>query len=377
MTDAKVEPRVTFGMIVLNGLPLLEYNLNGLYPFAHQIIVVEGACEPAASLATPDGHSMDGTLEMLRRFKDEDDPESKLILVTAEDDGGPNGFWTEKDEMSQAYARRATGDWLWQVDYDEFYLERDMRSVLDMVMSDPEIAGVSFPFLNFWGGFEYLEDGEYFRYRLPGVPRLFRWRAGYHYAGHRPPTVVDEKSRDLRSLTWVSHRQMRKAGTYMYHYSTVLPKQAEQKAGYYANVTWGGDGFGDLEQWLTESYYGLRDPYHIGEGGRSIPQWLQRYRGGRHPAQIVKLQQHLASGELDEPTRPTDDLDRLLNSPLYALGRWGVRVRLFIFWTAKRLIASFKRLPRGLIVNPLPEKYSLKRPYAVLKRRRQEKAKIR
>ena len=152
MTEPKVYPRVTFGMIVLNGRPFLEYNLRALYPFAHQIIVVEGACEPAASLATPGGHSTDGTLETLKRFKEEEDPEDKLVLVNAEDDGKPSGFWTEKDEMSQAYARRATGEWLWQVDSDEFYIESDMRSVLELVVSDPEIAGVSFPFLNFWGG---------------------------------------------------------------------------------------------------------------------------------------------------------------------------------------------------------------------------------
>jgi hypothetical protein len=39
-------PLISFGMIVLNGEPFLRYNLRVLYPFAHQIIVVEG---PAAS----------------------------------------------------------------------------------------------------------------------------------------------------------------------------------------------------------------------------------------------------------------------------------------------------------------------------------------
>jgi len=35
--------RITFGMIVLNGEPCVLYNLRALYPFAHEIIVVEGA----------------------------------------------------------------------------------------------------------------------------------------------------------------------------------------------------------------------------------------------------------------------------------------------------------------------------------------------
>ena len=60
---------VTFGMIVLNGEPFVRYNLRALYPFAHQIIVVEGAAPAAASIATPEGHSTDGTLDTLHDFK--------------------------------------------------------------------------------------------------------------------------------------------------------------------------------------------------------------------------------------------------------------------------------------------------------------------
>src|SRR4051812_229996 len=54
--------RITFGMIVLNGEPFIKHNLRALYPFAHQIIVAEGACPGAASAATADGHSLDTTL---------------------------------------------------------------------------------------------------------------------------------------------------------------------------------------------------------------------------------------------------------------------------------------------------------------------------
>ncbi len=125
---------VSFGMIVLNGEPFLRYNYRALYPFAQQIIVVEGAAPAAASIATADGHSTDGTLEVLRRLKAEEDPEDKLLIVTAEDEGYPNGFWPgEKHEQSRAYARRATGDYLWQVDVDEFYQPAAMTRVLDMV----------------------------------------------------------------------------------------------------------------------------------------------------------------------------------------------------------------------------------------------------
>ena len=56
-------PKVTFGMIVLNGEPFVRPLLRTVYPYAHEIIVVEGACPGA--VATEDGHSVDGTLEAL------------------------------------------------------------------------------------------------------------------------------------------------------------------------------------------------------------------------------------------------------------------------------------------------------------------------
>ena len=348
MSVKKGFPCITFGIIVLNGEPFLKCNLQALYPFAHQIIVVEGACTAAASLATADGHSTDGTLNMLRRFKAENDPENKLLLVTAEDEAKPDGFWSEKDEMSQAYARRATGDWLWQVDSDEFYLEQDMETIFEMLESASDITAVSFPYKQFWGGFDYVETGQWFIYDFPAVPRLFRWRPGYQYIKHRPPTVVDEKGRDLRTLKWVSHQQMRRAGIYLYHYSCVLPKQARQKVGYYTHVTW-TDVFRDNERWLKESYFGLRDPYFIGEGGRLMPQWLERYRGP-HPAQIVKMRQDLSAGRLKEPLRLTEDIEKLLSSPRYTLGRWILRTYLFVFCNARRLLATLKRPVRAWMV---------------------------
>ena len=90
-------PRISFGIIVLNGEPFTKYCLRQIYPYAYEIIVVEGGSRKAINEA-PDGHSTDGTLEALRKFKEKEDPEDKVKIVTHE------GFWTEKDEQSQAYA---------------------------------------------------------------------------------------------------------------------------------------------------------------------------------------------------------------------------------------------------------------------------------
>ncbi len=232
-------PRVTFGIIVLNGEPFTAHAIRSLYPFAHEIIVVEGAAPGAVNIATADGHSRDGTLDVLRRMAAEEDPEGKLTVVTAEDDGHPDGFWPgEKHEQSRAYARRATGDYLWQVDIDEFYLERDMERVLDRLAATPTVDAMSFRQVTFWGGLGYVADGWYLRRGAADYHRLFRWGPGFEYATHRPPTVRDETGRDLRKGTWLDAATTAAWGVRLYHYSLLLPQQVIDKCDYYATADW-------------------------------------------------------------------------------------------------------------------------------------------
>ncbi len=331
--------RITFGILALNAQPLLEYNLRALYPYAHEIIVVEGATRAAASLAGPDGHSTDDTLRMLSSFRKGSDPQNKVRVISAGDDGYADGFWPEKDEMSQAFATRATGDWLWQVDSDEFYREVDMREIVALLEESSDISGISFPFHEFWGGFDYLTTGVWYLYEFPAVPRVFRWRPGYYYKSHRPPTVVDEKGEALDLSNWLSGKQMKARNVFMYHYSYVFPKQAEQKVGYYANVDW-TDAFIQNERWMSEEYHGLKHPMFLGERGWPVLQWLERY-SEKHPEPIQQLRADLASGKISEKMRLTKDIDHLLDSRLYGLEKlmglgflsayWPLRV----FW--KRL----------------------------------------
>ncbi len=138
-------PRISFGIIVLNGDPFTKYCLRSLYPFAYEIIVVEGAVREAAEIATATGHSRDGTLKALQQFKDEEDPLNKVRIITR------NGFWDDKDQMSQAYAARATGDYIWQVDIDEFYKADEMALVLEILRQEPTITAVSFKQIQFLG----------------------------------------------------------------------------------------------------------------------------------------------------------------------------------------------------------------------------------
>lgn len=339
--------KVTFGILALNAMPFLEYNLRALYPFAHQIIVVEGAVRAASALARPDGHSMDGTLEMLNNFKQQYDPGNKLLVVSAADAGYVDGFWPEKNEMSEAYASKATGDWLWQIDSDEFYLEEDMTALMQMLSDSPEISGVSFPYLEFFGSFESYITGEWHLHQYPRVPRLFRWGSGYRYISHRPATVINENGQDLSRLGWLNAPAPSGRAMVMYHYSYVFPKQAEQKVGYYSNVDW-SPAFQKNKKWYQEQFLELESPMHLGELGGL--QWLERFTG-QHPSAIRALRDDLEQGRVHIEQRPVADIDRLLSSLVYQLQTGLARLFLQVYWPIrvawKSVRAKLVNLVRG------------------------------
>jgi len=336
-------PRITFGIIVLNGEPFTRYNLRALYPFAHQIIVVEGAVPAAAEIATPDGHSLDGTLEILHRFKTEEDPEDKITIVTAEDEGYPNGFWLgEKDEQSRAYAKRATGNWLWQVDIDEFYQPQDIVLICNEFLSKPHVWAVSFQQIQFWGGLQWYVDGWYLRH-LGGseVHRLFRWQPGYTYATHRPTTVLNRDGVNLRSLGWIRGDQLARQGIFLYHYSLVFPTQVQRKSTYYRQVEWGP--FEQAGKWYQDAFERLK-PFRVHNVYR-YPSWLERY-DGCHPPQIDKLWRDIEAGVVHLQVRHTEDIKRLLDSRWYMISRTIVKfVGPLICIPYRTVTASWLKLP--------------------------------
>ena len=264
-------------------------------------------------------------MDELRRFAREEDPEGKLFVITAEDDGHADGFWPgEKDEQSRAYAARATGDYLWQVDVDEFYLPSHMQRVLDTLSRTPGITAVTFPTLTFWGAPDCTVDGWFLRGGAANYHRLFRWQPGSTYATHRPPTVLDPFGRDTRRLEWLDAAATARLGVMMFHYSLLFPAQVVEKIEYYSG--WGlfSDSADSFEEpagrrWLAESYISLRRPYRVHSVYRH-PSWLRRFCGP-WPPQIQRLWADIAAGLIEVDLRPMADADRLLRSPWYVAGR--------------------------------------------------------
>lgn len=343
MTSKNV--RISFGIIVLNGLPFLRYNLRSLYPFAHEIIVVEGACRASVEVCSSTGHSTDGTLEELLRFKNEDDPENKLIIVTAENKGMHDGFWHEKNEMSQAYASHITGDYLWQIDIDEFYLKNDMQYIA-VILAEGEVTAISFPFYNFWGGPGYLLDGYADRCEDRRVNRIFKWSPGSRYVSHRPPTVQNAAGVDMSSINWLDSREMRRRGIFMYHYDMILPVQAYRKSRYYSKVEWHQlDGI-RVRDWYYDTFENLVDPYHIYTIYTHFS-WLRRF-DREHPEAVKRMLDDIGHGHIPGISlRRIDDIEVLLNDWRY---RWGCIWRLWLVVLPQTWMWSFKMHLRSSLI---------------------------
>ena len=302
------KPKISFGLIVLNGEPFIRYCLRNLYPFAHEIIVVEGGSRNAADFA-PEGHSVDGTLETLRDFKQHEDSANKLRIIRKD------GFWNEKEEQSQAYAAAATGDYLWQIDVDEFYKQEDMERILEMLRKNPRITQMSFKTINFWGGPEFTFDAWHSRGGADIFHRLFKWGPGYQYAAHRPPRVCNERQKDLRYLHYVSGYQLARMGIFMYHYTMFFPRLVREKCLYHSKQAKNINKYKDIATWAQDVFMDLKHPCNVNTRAEPVS-WLERFRG-KHPAIILELLNDIKNSKVREELRKTEDIENLISRPDY------------------------------------------------------------
>jgi len=238
------EPRFSFIMIVLNGMPFIEYSIKSIYDFAHQLIIVEGAVENCMFAANPDGSSKDGTVEFIRSFPD---PAGKITLV--------QGRWPEKCEMQNEALKYVTGDYVWLIDSDEVYKQRDLEMIKAILKNDPTITQVNFIPDNFWKGFDYIFVSSKFFEDWCHCRRLFKYVPGAVFTTHRPPTMVWPGCRKTtEQMHLLDGAATRERGIILYHYSYVLDKQVKQKIELYHRYGWGRHWNLDLGKWYEECF---------------------------------------------------------------------------------------------------------------------------
>lgn len=198
----------------------IEWNLRNNYDEYDIIRVVEGAVEGRPG-ATPDGHSTDGTFELIRNFPD---PDNKIELYTI------SRHFKSLEEQKQIFLDEASeGDWIHIVDCDEFYLEGDINKFRQAIHKHPLASEFIPSFLHFFRDFRHIRD--FGPEWTINHQRFIRYRYGLRYHTHPVATQADGK------CTYFSPEIQPKrymVPIFVYHYGHAKGKKAlEDKRDFY------------------------------------------------------------------------------------------------------------------------------------------------
>lgn len=216
MAEGKLEKskrKWVAGTFVLNEVHYLECYLDSVYPFVHNIVIVEGATRyiPKES-KTAEGLSVDGTTELIKKYIAEKDPEKKIRYV-------PMGNVPTKRELQNRMLRefdKCQPDWCLVNGGDEVWLPETLMHYDDLIDAYPGLYTIGGQQRWFWVDMKHYVDissdsynrkfrkgnAKAFRdlkgdvqYQGYYFERCFRWQPGLHYINH--PTVADQAGREI------------------------------------------------------------------------------------------------------------------------------------------------------------------------------------
>jgi len=214
--------KLAVNMIVFNSDFVLKQCLESIYPFAYQILIVEGP----VNYWQQQGYttSADNTNKILHTFPD---PEKKIKIV--------HGQYQEKNEQANGAIQHLQPecDYLLNLDSDEIYKPQDMKTVLNLLEKE-KYTSVAFKSCTFYGGFTHKLTG--FEENVEFL-RIHKIYPGSIWLSHRPPQVKHfipvEQQYPQKHLNMNILANM---GIRMYHYSYVFPRQVKEKVQYYKSA---------------------------------------------------------------------------------------------------------------------------------------------
>jgi len=229
--------KITVGSILFNASSILSEDLFGewlkaTYDIGDEIILVEGATgnprDGDVSWITRDGKSTDNTMAITRSFPD---PAKKIKIIEG------NGFWTSgKTGMCNEWAKNMTGDYIWQIDSDEFYLKKDVKLIREMLkVTKPD--AVHFFANHFWGDFHHCLDetnGKRWGNDIPWM-RIFRHVSGASWITHEPPDYKHPNGFRCNQGRVIAREETLRLGIKMFHYSYIKKSQIDFKTRFFRN----------------------------------------------------------------------------------------------------------------------------------------------
>jgi len=235
-----IKPKISGQMIVFNAESVLPKNMLTLcienaLPYLSEMIIVEGATKAGddhyfdgcTEFFTTDGRSQDGTIDVLKKIEQKYPDKIKLIIG--------DGWWNGKTEMCNAAAKIATGDYIFQIDNDEFYHQTDMEKLIGMLEAwQPH--QVEFYANHFFGGFDYcIDEREHGWGNDPPWRRIFKNIPGRSkWLRHEPPVYSVDGFPNERGFV-INRDKTLQAGIKLFHYAYVQKSQIDFKTKFFNN----------------------------------------------------------------------------------------------------------------------------------------------
>lgn len=200
--------------------------LSSIYNEVDRILVIEGAVQNRPN-ATEDGHSTDRTVEILRDFKANHDPDNKLVIISIKKP------WKNLEEMKQTFLDMSVpGDWILINDADEFYRPEDIRRLRKAIDLNPHACEFVPNFLHFYGDFKHIAvPGPEWQ---PQHQRIFKYVRGMKYNSH--PVVTDPVGHCTYFSPHYQPRRVMLSDFFIWHYGYARKNMTEimkQKQAYY------------------------------------------------------------------------------------------------------------------------------------------------
>lgn len=242
--------KVSYVINVLNGEPFIKYQIDSIYEFAHQIIIVEGAYKKFTHAST-NGRSRDNTIDIIKNYNDYD---HKITLITKDH------LYPDRMEMCNECLEKATGDIIWQLDVDEFYLEMTHDYVRDLFESDPALDLISFNFRNYFINTNYYVCGLE-SIGLGDVNRVFRFNKGDKWISQRPPTLGTSTNEQKTIRHQIRGPELEAKGHIMHHATMFFHDQINDKFKYYSSM-W--SSIIRPELWLSNTWKNFNNKLNVG-----------------------------------------------------------------------------------------------------------------
>lgn len=200
--------------------------LRSIYDEVDRIIVIEGAVENRPN-STEDGHSTDRTLEIIKDFKANHDPDNKVTVISIRKP------WKNLEEMKQTFLDMCVpGDWILINDADEFYHPEDIRRLRKAIQLNPYACEFVPNFLHFYGDCLHVAvPGPEWQ---PQHQRCFKYVRGMKYNSH--PVVTDPAGHCTYFSPHYQPRRVMLNDFFIWHYGYARKNMDEimrQKQEYY------------------------------------------------------------------------------------------------------------------------------------------------